>query len=96
MTSGMFNGLVQLKELNLGTNAISVIPNGALVQLQLTKLYLYENNLLEIRPEDMEGLESLVELKVNDNRIEQIHPDGLSGLQKLKLLHLHNKPVQIL
>ena len=79
--------------LNLGTNNIMVIPNGAFVTLNVTNLYLDYNNIRNISDFAFKGLATLRVLNLQHNRL-LVLPDALRFfLGNINVLDISSNPI---
>jgi len=76
-----------LRELNLGSNKISVLPRHYENLHALEVLYLGGNELIGV-PDEISQLRNLTSLNLADNRINLL-PRTLAALKKIKTLSLH-------
>lgn len=68
-------GLTNLLELHLGQNLISdLLQNTFIRNKNLEKLFLFSNNLEELKEKSFNGLVSLTSLLINNNILKEISP----------------------
>lgn len=86
-----FNNFCNVKELYLGGNMISILCNNLFNGLiNLRRLFLECNDIIEIEPYAFCHIDNLVELHLSGNYITQLHPNTFNNLIKLKSLSLNN------
>lgn len=89
ITRNTFNGLGNLKELNISWNRLSSIQNDAFQMLHnLEELDLSANEINELNENTFNGLNNLKVLKLYSNRIDKIDENSFDCLDKLEKLHI--------
>lgn len=79
-----FDGLLSLKELQLGHNSIKSLPEGSFSPLQsLERLILYSNKLESLKDGTFKGLGNLTALYLHSNNLRTLHADLLRDTPKL-------------
>jgi len=92
-----FNGLVNLKELDLKNNSIKFITENTFIGLsKLNKLVLDENNLEIIKSNTFNGLYALTTLNLENNQIKAVEPYSFIGLSSLPKITLQNNNLESL
>ncbi len=79
----------KIKELDLSWNRLTKVPKGLENLTQLEELWLYENQLTDVK--GLEKLTDLKELHLTNNQLTEV-PKGLEKLTQLKGLILTNNP----
>ncbi len=94
LRSGDFDGLGNLRTLQLDENRISALPEDVFDGLDnLTYLYL-AGNRITVLPEDVfDGLDSLRNLEMSNNRISALPEDVFDGLNGLTSLSLDDNQI---
>ena len=86
--SNTFQGLKELKKLDLSENQInSIEPNGLNIE-SLEKLFLSKNQLTIIEKHSFIGLKKLRILHLNDNQIKAIETKSLDVFKNLEEFNL--------
>ncbi len=81
----------------LSFNEISDIPPGVFSQLaECTRIYLFRNKLMGVRPDMWEGLTSLRGLWLNNNLISSLSPGVFSTLPSVTNVDLANNYIQVI
>ena len=94
---GDFDGLTNLKTLDLRNNQFSALPDGLFDNLtNLTELDLHNNQLSSLPTGLFDNLTNLPVIHLNDNQLSSL-PDGLfDNLTKLTEIYLHNNQLGLL
>ncbi|KAF2879136.1 hypothetical protein ILUMI_27043 [Ignelater luminosus] len=91
-----FKNLNRLKELDLGNNSISSLPDGLFQSLgELKKLNLSRNNFEELPRNIFNGLGNLKQLYISDNPISKFDIKALDAVKKLEELSMSNNRLQV-
>ncbi|KAF7383887.1 hypothetical protein HZH68_014644 [Vespula germanica] len=84
-----FDGLVALKELQLGQNYIKTLTPGLFDSANsLERLILYANNIEVLSKNTFRGLNNLTSLFLHSNRLRLLHPDLFKDTPNLRKLLL--------
>ncbi|XP_070590474.1 toll-like receptor 5 [Erythrolamprus reginae] len=93
----VFQYLHDLKLLNLNSNKINKIWNGAFFGLQNLQHLNLSNNLLgELLKDTFEGLPNLIQIDLKHNHIGVIDRDPFKSLPKLELLDLRDNALKVI
>ena len=91
MPPDVFDGLTNLRQLNIGANELVSLPSGVFDGLKkLDHLYIYQNNLVSLPSDIFDGLTSLRFLKVVSNPLDSLRPDVFDNLNNLHTLVLYS------
>ena len=90
--SNTFQGLKELKKLDLSENQINSIEPNAFNIESLEKLFLSKNQLTIIEKHSFVGLKNLRILHLNDNQIKAIETKSLDGFKDLEEFNLLFNP----
>ncbi|MFV2016094.1 MAG: leucine-rich repeat domain-containing protein [Candidatus Heimdallarchaeota archaeon] len=92
LQSGVFDGLKDIKRLNLGYNQITTIDSKIFSGLsKLTFLSFFNNQISEIPDDFLTLFPDLEWLDLRENGLTKV-PSSVVGLKKLKYLYLQNNP----
>ncbi|XP_030843950.1 insulin-like growth factor-binding protein complex acid labile subunit [Strongylocentrotus purpuratus] len=95
--ASLFDGLFNLKHLDLSKNSFRSLPSGIFRQLSVVQeLNLDYCKLTNLHPLVFSGLESLQKLSLNGNYIQHIHDDVLSGLGQIKSISFDENRIEYL
>lgn len=90
-----FKHVPKLRLLDLSRNQISSLPNGVFSDLKnLSRLYLWNNNLTGLTKGMFDGLDNLELLELSSNHIEVIAEDTFSQLKKLVTISFRNNNIK--
>lgn len=94
---GIFDNLVNLRELDLSNNYIEKLPSGIFEHLtELRVLYLHHNYISELPHFIFDKLSNLKELMLHNNKLYSIENNLFSSLHHLCALNLSNNQLQSL
>lgn len=83
------SALSNLIEIDLDSNFLSVIPKNALKKnVHLKRMYINNNNIMEIKENTFAELHDLEWLWLNDNQLSNLHGNVFRGLSSLNWLRL--------
>nr|XP_036214823.1 peroxidasin homolog isoform X4 [Bactrocera oleae]XP_036214824.1 peroxidasin homolog isoform X4 [Bactrocera oleae] len=92
-----FSDLKNLRELLLGQNYLSDIPDGLFNNVNsLISLNLFSNNLTTIESSDFQGLVILEKLMLNNNILKKMEDDVFTPMGKLEKLRIDSNKLQYL
>ena len=92
--NGAWNGLISLRELNLGYNQISVIRQNSFSHLSACEILNLESNKIHIIESGAwNSLSSLTSLALYGNEIEVLRPGMWSGLNNCEILWLDSNRI---
>jgi len=92
-----FEGLTNLKVLNLGMNQLGTLPEKAFEGLEnLESLYFFNNGLSALSDKAFEGLTNLKILNLCKNQLSTLPEKAFEGLANLQRLYLYNNQLSVL
>ncbi|XP_030844051.1 toll-like receptor 3 [Strongylocentrotus purpuratus] len=95
--ASLFDGLFNLKHLDLSSNYFPILQSGIFQQLSVAQeLNLDYCKITNLHPFVFSGLESLQKLSLNGNNIQHIHDDVLSGLGQIKSISFDGNRINFL
>jgi Leucine-rich repeat (LRR) protein len=100
INKGIFNSMLQLKNLSLSRNEIESIETDSFLtepfESNILQLYLSENKLTKIKQRTFNGLFKLEILHLDKNIIEEIEINSLANLNQLKELKIESNKIKII
>jgi insulin-like growth factor-binding protein complex acid labile subunit len=100
INKGVFNQMLQLKNLSLSRNEIESIEHNSFLtepfESNILQLYLSENKLTKIKQRTFNGLFKLQILHFDKNFIEEIETNSLANLNQLKELKIKSNKIKII
>jgi insulin-like growth factor-binding protein complex acid labile subunit len=97
---GIFNTMLELKNLTLSRNIIESIENDSFLneplESNILELYLSENKLTKILERTFMGLLRLKILHLDKNQIEEIDENSFENLNQLKELKIESNKIKII
>ena len=92
LPSGVFSGLPSLRELCVEITSLTTLDSNLFSGLNLTHLYLGQNQLSSLPVGVFTGLSNLTGLWLYDNQLSSLPAGIFSGLSNLTELELHSNP----
>ncbi|XP_015126980.1 chaoptin [Diachasma alloeum] len=87
------NATLHIKDLNISSNKLSVIPADAFQYVETRRMHLSSNNISYIDDEAFRGLENILEyLNIENNGLTNV-PSALSKLRRIAYLYLSNNDI---
>jgi Leucine-rich repeat (LRR) protein len=100
INKGVFNSMLQLKNLSLSRNEIESIESDSFLtepfESNILQFYLSENKLTKIQQTTFNGLFKLEILHIDKNFIEEIEINSLANLNQLKELKIKSNKIKII
>lgn len=90
---GTFNGLDNLRELNISGNSIQQLSANTFPLVRLESLDLSNNDLTKVKGQTFRELQSLVTLNLSRNALNELDDQTFVGLVKLKTLLLKDNRI---
>ncbi|KAF2879135.1 hypothetical protein ILUMI_27042 [Ignelater luminosus] len=92
-----FKNVNSVRELDLGNNLISTLPNGVFKRLEnLKKLTLSNNNLEELPRNIFDGLRNLERVHLSYNSISKIDTKAFDSTRRVKEVYLNNNNINVI
>ena len=92
--SSLTNRTLKIKEFNLDSNKLTVLPAGIFDHLEIKRIHLSSNSIKNVDDDAFRGLEDMLEyLNLENNDLPSV-PGAVSRLRKLSYLYLANNDIR--
>ncbi|XP_001121376.4 chaoptin isoform X1 [Apis mellifera] len=93
-TSSLSNRTLKIKEFNLDSNKLTLLPAGIFDHLEIKRIHLSSNSIKNVDDDAFRGLEDMLEyLNLENNDLPSV-PGAVSRLRKLSYLYLANNDIR--